>query len=232
MEKILSAHSINKYFGSLQVLKNISLEIFKGEVVTLVGASGAGKSTLLHILGTLDKPDHGEVYINNQQINSLSEKELALFRNTQIGFIFQFHNLLNEFTAIENVTLPARIGGFYNSIVEKKALEILDYLKLSHRVNHFPNQMSGGEQQRVAVARALINQPQIIFADEPSGNLDTQNAHDLHELFFDLKKSFNQTFVIVTHNESLANLSDRKIIMKDGIIESEIRQNVVLATDI
>lgn len=231
MEKILSAHSIHKSYGSLQVLKDISIEIFKGEVVTLVGASGAGKSTLLHILGTLDKPDKGEVSINNQQINRLSEKELALFRNTQIGFIFQFHNLLNEFTAIENVTLPARIGGFYNSSVEKKAIEILDFLKLSHRTKHYPNQMSGGEQQRVAVARALINQPQIIFADEPSGNLDTQNAHDLHELFFDLKKTFNQTFVIVTHNESLANLSDRKIIMKDGVIESEVRQNSVITTD-
>lgn len=231
MEKILSAHSIHKSFGSLQVLKDISIEIFKGEVVTLVGASGAGKSTLLHILGTLDKPDKGEVSINNQQINRLSEKELAVFRNTQIGFIFQFHNLLNEFTAIENVTLPARIGGFYNSTVEKKAIEILDFLKLSHRTKHYPNQMSGGEQQRVAVARALINQPQIIFADEPSGNLDTQNAHDLHELFFDLKKTFNQTFVIVTHNESLANLSDRKIIMKDGVIESEVRQNTVISTN-
>jgi lipoprotein-releasing system ATP-binding protein len=232
MEKILVAQSIYKSFGHLQVLKDISLEINKGEVVTLVGASGAGKSTLLHILGTLDKPDQGSVQINQQFIHALTEKELAVFRNTQIGFIFQFHNLLNEFTALENITLPARIGGFYNNTVEKKALEILDFLKLSHRASHFPSQMSGGEQQRVAVARALINQPKIIFADEPSGNLDTQNAHDLHALFFDLKKTFHQTFVIVTHNESLANLSDRKVVMKDGLIVSEIHPAGAFSKDL
>lgn len=214
---MLKARQIVRNYGSLPVLKGIDLEIAKGELVTIVGASGAGKSTLLHILGTLDRPDAGQVFIGDTDVFALKEKDLATFRNQKIGFVFQFHNLLPEFTALENVCMPGFIGvRNAESEVRRKGGELLEMLGLKGRLNHLPSQLSGGEQQRVAVARALINDPAIIFADEPSGNLDSRNAEDLHQLFFRLRNELNQTFVIVTHNEHLAALADRKLEMVDG----------------
>jgi lipoprotein-releasing system ATP-binding protein len=216
---MLQVKNIQKTYGNLSVLKGIDLTINQGEVVSIVGASGAGKSTLLHIAGTLDKPDAGQVFIANQEVNLLKNNELAKFRNENLGFIFQFHNLLGEFTALENVCMPAFIGGKEKG-VQEKGIEILELLGLQDRINNLPSQMSGGEQQRTAVARALINSPSIVFADEPSGNLDSKNAQELHQLFFDLRDKFNQTFVIVTHNEELANMADRKLMMQDGLLLS------------
>lgn len=210
---------IEKSYGDLKVLKNINLEIEKFKITTIVGASGAGKSTLLHLIGTLDRPDSGEILIDDVSIFQLNDKELAAYRNKNIGFIFQFHHLLPEFSAVENVALPAMITGLSKKNAIKKATEILEFLKLKERLQHKPSQLSGGEQQRVAVARALINQPQLILADEPSGNLDSENARSLHQLFFDLRDQFSQTFIIVTHNEELAQLSDRQILLKDGMVQ-------------
>jgi len=218
---IISAKHITKAYKELQVLKGVDLTISESEIISIVGASGAGKTTLLQILGTLDKPDYTvetELIINEQSIKSLNDKALAKFRNQNIGFIFQFHQLLPEFTALENVCIPAFINSIPKSEAEKRAKELLDYLGLSERIHHKPNSMSGGEQQRVAVARALINQPNIIFADEPSGNLDSESAEQLHKLFFKLRDEFKQTFVIVTHNQELAAMADRKLIMVDGKI--------------
>jgi len=216
---MIKAENISKQFNGLEVLKNVSLEIKKGEVVAIVGSSGAGKTTLLQILGVLDGPEKNtkaRLTINDTDVLSLKDQQLAAFRNKNLGFIFQFHQLLPEFTALENVCIPAFILGKSKNEAEKNAKELLDYLGLSHRINHFPSELSGGEQQRVAVARALINKPSVIFADEPSGNLDTNSAENLHELFFKLRDNFGQTFVIVTHNEELANLADRKLVMSDG----------------
>jgi len=215
---MLKAQNIHKSYGQLDILKGVDLEVKKGEIVTIVGASGAGKSTLLNILGTLDRPDNGKLYIDNIEVSSLSNKNLSAFRNQKIGFIFQFHHLLGEFDAVENVCIPAFILGRPRREAEKKATELLQLLGLADRLKHKPNELSGGEQQRVAVARALINGPSLIFADEPSGNLDSANSLELHELFFKLRDEFNQTFVIVTHNEALADLSDRTVSMKDGLI--------------
>ncbi|MBP7261595.1 MAG: ABC transporter ATP-binding protein [Bacteroidia bacterium] len=210
--------NIFKAYGNVKVLNGIDLSIQKGEVVSVVGASGAGKSTLLHILGTLDKADAGELMLNNTAVHALKGNELAAFRNKNIGFVFQFHQLLPEFTALENVCIPAFIGGVAKAEAEKKAMELLDFLGLPQRAQHKPAELSGGEQQRVAVARALINNPAIVLADEPSGNLDSHHAAELHQLFFRLRDHFQQTFVIVTHNETLANQADRKLVMKDGRI--------------
>jgi lipoprotein-releasing system ATP-binding protein len=215
---ILKASNIYKSYGKLPILKGVDVSVDKGEIVSIVGASGAGKSTLLHIIGTLDKADRGELYIDETPIHKLSAKELSAFRNQHIGFVFQFHHLLPEFTALENVCIPAFIGGTKTDEAEKRAMELLDLLGVSHRASHKPAQLSGGEQQRVSVARALINNPKIILADEPSGNLDSENAAALHKLFFDLRDSMGHTFVIVTHNEELASISDRTIHMKDGNI--------------
>lgn len=220
---MLQAKNIRKSYGNLQVLRDIDLTINQGEIVSIVGASGAGKTTLLHILGTLDKADAGEVLLDGVNYSSLKDKELARFRNEKISFIFQFHNLMPEFTALENVCIPAwiqqtRSKGKAKEEVEKRATELLTLLGLGERVKHFPSELSGGEQQRVAVARALINSPSVVFADEPSGNLDSKNAEELHHLFFELRKKFNQTFVIITHNEHLADMSDRKLVMQDGMI--------------
>jgi len=215
---MIRASSIHKSYGSLHVLKGVSITINKGEVISIVGASGAGKTTMLHILGTLDRPDTGTLEINGVNISSLSDKKLADFRNKNIGFVFQFHHLLPEFTALENVCIPAFIAGTSTSEAEKRAAELLTFLGLSQRMHHKPNQLSGGEQQRVAVARALVNNPAVILADEPSGNLDSSTAKELHQLFFTLREKFNQTFVIVTHNEELADMADRKLVMKDGNI--------------
>jgi lipoprotein-releasing system ATP-binding protein len=214
---MLRIKNIHKTYGILPVLKGIDLHIKQGEIVSIVGASGAGKSTLLHIAGTLDRPDKGHVFIADQEVTSLKNNDLAKFRNEKLGFIFQFHNLLGEFTALENVCMPAFIGGKENGVKEK-AEELLVLLGLQDRIHSLPSQMSGGEQQRTAVARALINSPAIVFADEPSGNLDSKNAQELHQLFFDLREKFNQTFVIVTHNEDLANMADRKLVMQDGLL--------------
>ncbi len=215
---MLVARGIHKAYDSLQILKGIDLVIEKSEVVSIVGSSGAGKTTLLQILGTLDRPDKGNVEFNGIDPFSMSSKKLAAFRNMNIGFIFQFHQLLPEFTAIENVMLPALIQGMSMESAKREAMNLLDRIGLKLRANHRPNELSGGEQQRVAVCRALINKPQVIFADEPSGNLDSVNSKELHELFFALRDEFGQTFVIVTHNESLANMADRKLVMKDGLI--------------
>ena len=218
---MIQAKNIHKYFDDLHVLKGVDLHIKQGEIVSIVGTSGAGKTTLLHILGTLDKAtenEHPELHINGTSIIDLKDKALAKFRNEHIGFIFQFHQLLPEFTALENVCIPAFIKGVNKTEAETRAKELLDFLGLSHRVNHKPNELSGGEQQRVAVARALINNPQLILADEPSGNLDSESAENLHTLFFKLRDEFGQTFVIVTHNEELANMADRKLVMVDGKI--------------
>ena len=215
---MIKAYNIHKSYDSLEVLKGIDIEIKTGEIVSIVGASGAGKSTLLHILGTLDKADSGSVEINKIKLDALTEKKRATFRNKNIGFIFQFHHLLPEFTAVENVCIPAFICGKGKKESTKKAVELLNFLGLSERLSHKPNELSGGEQQRVAVARALMNDPAIVLADEPSGNLDSHAAKELHQLFFDLRKQLNQTFVIVTHNEELANMADRKLTMLDGKI--------------
>lgn len=216
---MLIGKNIYKRYGSLEVLKGVNLEIKKGEVVAIVGPSGCGKSTLLHILGSLDKADRGEIVINNTNLSQLFGNKLAAFRNKHIGFVFQFHHLLPEFTALENVCIPGWLAGRGRTEVKDKAERLLKMLGLNDRNENKPNQLSGGEQQRVAVARALINNPDIVFADEPSGNLDTANAQELHQLFFDLRKQFNQTFLIVTHNEELSQLSDRMLHMKDGRIE-------------
>ncbi|MDZ4823341.1 MAG: ABC transporter ATP-binding protein [Flavobacteriales bacterium] len=213
---MIKATNITKSYGKLQVLKGVDLEVQRGEVVSIVGASGAGKSTLLHIIGTLDKPDNGALSFNGQNVFLQSSSQLAKFRNKHIGFIFQFHNLLPEFTALENVCIPAFIAKSNRSDAEKRATELLVFLGLAERTHHKPNELSGGEQQRVAVARALMNQPDVVLADEPSGNLDSAKARELHKLFFDLREKFGHTFVIVTHNEELANMADRKIEMQDG----------------
>jgi lipoprotein-releasing system ATP-binding protein len=215
---MIKASGIQKSYGALQVLKGVSIEIKKGEVISIVGASGAGKTTLLHILGTLDRANTGDLQINGTSISSLSDKKLAEFRNKNIGFVFQFHHLLPEFTALENICIPAFINGTSKSDAEKRANELLAFLGLSERAAHKPSELSGGEQQRVAVARALINNPAVVLADEPSGNLDSSTAKELHQLFFTLREKFNQTFVIVTHNEELANMADRKLVMRDGNI--------------
>jgi lipoprotein-releasing system ATP-binding protein len=215
---MISGKNIYKKYGTVEVLKGVNIEIQKGEVASIVGPSGSGKSTLLHILGTLDKADSGEVSMNGTALHSLSGNKLAAFRNKHIGFVFQFHHLLPEFTAWENVCIPGWLAGRNKNEVKEKAGELLAMLGLSHRVENKPNEMSGGEQQRVAVARALINNPDIVMADEPTGNLDSANSKELHQLFFDLRNKFNQTFLIVTHNEELAKLSDRILYMKDGKI--------------
>ena len=215
---MITGKNIHKRYGTVEVLKGVDIAIEKGGIVSIVGPSGSGKSTLLHILGTLDKADKGEVSMNNTVTSSLSAKKMAAFRNKHIGFVFQFHHLLPEFTALENVSIPGWLAGRKKAEVKERAEELLKMLGLSHRMDNKPNQMSGGEQQRVAVARALINNPDIVMADEPTGNLDSANANELHQLFFELRKKFNQTFLIVTHNEELAKLSDRVLYMKDGKI--------------
>lgn len=218
---MIKANNIHKFYGDLEVLKGVDLHIKKSEVVAIVGPSGAGKTTLLQILGTLDRPSNSSdttITIDTKNILNLSDKELSNFRNQHIGFIFQFHQLLPEFTALENVCIPAFIGGRSKNNAEKEAARLLSFLGLEDRINHKPNELSGGEQQRVAVARALINKPSVIFADEPSGNLDSDSSKHLHELFFKLRDELGQTFVIVTHNQELANMADRKLEMRDGII--------------
>jgi lipoprotein-releasing system ATP-binding protein len=217
---MIKAKNIHKYYNDLHVLKGVDLHITKGEIVSIVGASGAGKTTLLQILGTLDKvsTENSELVINEENLNSMNDRALAKFRNEHIGFIFQFHQLLPEFTALENVCIPAFIKNTSKPVAEKRAKELLDFLGLKDRYDHKPNELSGGEQQRVAVARALVNNPELIFADEPSGNLDSESAENLHNLFFKLRDEFGQTFVIVTHNEELADMADRKLVMVDGRI--------------
>ena len=215
---MIEIKNIHKSYGSLEVLKGIDAVIEQGEIVAIVGASGAGKTTLLQIVGTLDKPDCGEIRYDGKRVDNLPDRELARFRNGNIGFVFQFHQLLPEFTALENVMIPALIGGSSSSEAEREAKRILDFLSLSNRLGHKPAQLSGGEKQRVAVARALINRPSVILADEPSGSLDSKNKIELHQLFFDLRNEFKQTFVIVTHDESLAQMADRILFMKDGSI--------------
>jgi lipoprotein-releasing system ATP-binding protein len=220
---MIQAKNLHKFYGQLEVLKGVDLHIKKGEIVAVVGASGAGKTTLLQLLGTLDKPsiqESTELFINDKDVLTMNDKTLSKFRNLNLGFIFQFHQLLPEFTALENVCIPAFIANKNKQETEKEAKRLLEYLGLSHRIDHKPNALSGGEQQRVAVARALINKPDVIFADEPSGNLDTTSAENLHQLFFQLRDEFGQTFVIVTHNEELANMADRKLIMVDGQISN------------
>lgn len=213
---MIKARDIHKTYGQLEILKGVNVDINEGEVVSIVGSSGAGKTTLLTILGTLDRPTSGTLNIGGIDVYSLNDSKLAAFRNKHIGFVFQFHHLLPEFTAIENICMPALIAKTAKKEAEKKAEELLDYLGLSARKNHKPSELSGGEQQRVAVARALINSPKVVFADEPSGNLDSNSTKELHQLFFNLRKTYNQTFVIVTHNNELADMADRKLVMKDG----------------
>jgi len=217
---MIVAKNIVKSYDNLAVLKGVNLGITKGEIVSIVGASGAGKTTLLQIIGTLDKADKGELIIKGTSVEKLNDKGLAKFRNENIGFVFQFHQLLPEFTALENICIPTYIAGKSKQESEASAIKLLDFLGLSNRANHKPSELSGGEQQRVAVARALINRPAVVFADEPSGNLDSTNAKELHELFFKLRDQFKQTFVIVTHNDELANMADRKLTISDGIIVS------------
>ena len=218
---MIEVRNIKKSFGSLEVLKGIDLDIERGKVVSIVGASGAGKTTLLQIMGTLDKADSGSVIIDGVDVMKLSDAKRSAFRNKHMGFVFQFHQLLPEFTALENVMMPALIGGTSRSEAKKRAEELLAFMGLSERASHKPNELSGGEKQRVAVARALVNKPDVVFADEPSGSLDTQNKQELHHLFFDLRDRMGQTFVIVTHDEQLADLADRKICMRDGLIEKQ-----------
>lgn len=221
-KSMIKAKAIQKSFDSLRVLKGIELSIETGEIISIVGASGAGKSTLLHILGTLEKPDSGSVSIDNVEITTLSSRKLALFRNQKIGFVFQSHHLLPEFSALENVMMPALILGTSKKEAMNKASHLLNVLGLNERLSHRPSELSGGEQQRVAVARALINNPSVVFADEPSGNLDSNSAKSLHHLFLELREQFKNTFVIVTHNEELARLADRKLVMKDGLLVNQI----------
>ena len=215
---MIEIRGIKKSFGTLEVLKGIDLDIERGKIVSIVGASGAGKTTLLQIMGTLDKPDSGSVVIDGVNVMNLSDAKRSAFRNKHMGFVFQFHQLLPEFTALENVMMPALIGGVSRREAKRRAEELLAFMGLSDRASHKPNELSGGEKQRVAVARALVNKPDVVFADEPSGSLDTQNKQELHRLFFDLRDQFGQTFVIVTHDEQLANIADRKICMQDGRI--------------
>lgn len=219
---MIDIRNITKSFGSLQVLKGIDLHINRGEVVSIVGPSGAGKTTLLQIIGTLDRPDSGSVFVDDIDVTNLSQKRLSDFRNKHIGFVFQFHQLLPEFTAIENVMIPAYIAGVSQREAKQRAQELLEFMGLNDRASHKPNELSGGEKQRVAVARALINKPAVILADEPSGSLDSKNKEELHQLFFDLRDKFGQTFVIVTHDEQLASITDRTIHLKDGMLETPI----------
>ena len=215
---MIRATDLHKSYGDLHVLRGVNLKIAKGEIVSIVGKSGAGKSTLLHILGTLDRPDTGTLFINDQRVDTMSKTALAHFRNRHIGFVFQFHHLLPEFTALENVSIPALLAGKREREAAAAGQELLDYLGLTDRLHHKPGELSGGEQQRVAMARALINRPAVVFADEPSGNLDSTSSQELHQLLFSLRDDFRQTFVIVTHNQSLAEMSDRQLVMRDGIL--------------
>ena len=224
---MIEIKNINKRYGSLQVLRDVCVDIHQGEVVSIVGPSGAGKTTLLQIIGTLDRPDSGSIIFNGTDVLKLKGRELAHFRNRNIGFVFQFHQLLPEFTALENVAMPALLGGTKQSEAYKRAGELLQYMGLSERINHKPAQLSGGESQRVAVARALINNPSVILADEPSGSLDSQNKRELHDLFFRLRSEMNQTFVIVTHDEQLAQQADRVLHMRDGAIENFTKNSVI-----
>jgi lipoprotein-releasing system ATP-binding protein len=221
MNEMIKVEALNKSFGELRVLNDVSLSINKGEFVSIVGQSGAGKTTLLQIIGTLDRPDSGNVWIGGESLFGMDEDSISSFRNLHIGFVFQFHQLLPEFSAIENVMIPALIGKLPKDEAEKRAKELLEFLGVEHRAEHKPNELSGGERQRVAVARALVNNPAVILADEPSGSLDTQNKQELHQLFFDLRNQFGQTFVIVTHDEELATLTDRTIHMRDGLLTPE-----------
>lgn len=224
---MIEARGITKHYNSIEVLKAVDLRINDSEIVSIVGDSGAGKTTLLQLLGTLDTPSSGEVLYDGKQIKEMSQKQLANFRNQTIGFVFQFHQLLPEFSCVENVCMPALISGISLKNAMPRAVELLTYLGLSHRFDHKPSQLSGGEQQRCAVARALMNQPKIVFADEPSGNLDSKNANELHQLFLNLRKDFGYSFVIVTHNEEFANMADRKLIMKDGRIIETVENRLV-----
>lgn len=224
---MIKIQNITKSYGSLQVLKGIDLEINDGEIVSIVGPSGAGKTTLLQIMGTLDRPDTGQVYINDVDITRLGQNRLANFRNQNIGFVFQFHQLLPEFTALENIMIPAFIAGTSKSEARKRAMELLEFMGLTDRADHRPNELSGGEKQRVAVARALVNNPQVVFADEPSGSLDSQNKEELHQLFFQLRDRFHQTFVIVTHDEGLASITDRNIHIVDGVVETSPKHSLL-----
>ena len=224
---MIEIENINKSYGSLQVLRDVCVDIHQGEVVSIVGPSGAGKTTLLQIIGTLDRPDSGSIIFNGTDVLKLKGRELAHFRNRNIGFVFQFHQLLPEFTALENIAMPALLGGTKQSEAYKRAGELLQYMGLSERINHKPAQLSGGESQRVAVARALINNPSVILADEPSGSLDSQNKRELHDLFFRLRSEMNQTFVIVTHDEQLAQQADRVLHMRDGAIENFTKNSVI-----